>query len=42
MENDKLVGIVSLGDLAVAVSNQSNKKVGAALENIPVPAEPNK
>lgn len=40
VENDKLVGIVSLGDLAV--SNQSNKKTGVTLENISVPAEPNK
>ena len=38
VENDKLVGIVSLGDLAV--NNQSNKQAGKALEEISVPAEP--
>ncbi|MGG3622297.1 CBS domain-containing protein [Bacillus gobiensis] len=40
VENDKLVGIVSLGDLAV--SHQSDEKSGKTLENISVPAEPNK
>lgn len=40
VENEKLVGIVSLGDMAV--NNQSNEKAGKALEDISLPAEPNK
>ncbi|MCY9018204.1 CBS domain-containing protein [Priestia megaterium] len=40
VENGKLIGMVSLGDLAV--SNDSNQKAGKALEDISVPAEPNK
>ena len=40
VEDGKLIGMVSLGDLAV--SNASNKKAGKALEDISVPAEPNK
>ena len=35
VENGKLVGIVSLGDLAV--HNMSNEKAGDALEDISVP-----
>ncbi len=38
VEDDKLVGIVSLGDLAV--NNQSTDKAGHALKNISNPAEP--
>lgn len=38
VENDKLVGIVSLGDLAV--NNQSTDEAGQALKNISNPAEP--
>ncbi|MFP3667857.1 CBS domain-containing protein [Priestia sp. SIMBA_032] len=40
VENDQLVGIVSLGDLAV--DNQANQKAGRALEDISVPAKPSK
>ncbi|MED3873088.1 CBS domain-containing protein [Priestia megaterium] len=40
VEDGKLIGMVSLGDLAV--SNASNKKAGKALEDISLPAEPNK
>ncbi|MBU8688901.1 CBS domain-containing protein [Priestia megaterium] len=40
VENDQLVGIVSLGDLAV--DNQANQKAGRALEDISVPAQPSK
>lgn len=40
VENDKLIGIVSLGDLAV--NNQTDKKTGKVLEKISIPAEPNK
>jgi CBS domain-containing protein len=40
VEDGKLIGMVSLGDLAV--SNASNKEVGKALEDISVPAEPTK
>ncbi|QGQ48010.1 CBS domain-containing protein [Metabacillus sediminilitoris] len=40
VEGDKLIGIVSLGDLAV--NNQSNDKAGDALQDISEPAEPNK
>ncbi|MBT2253889.1 CBS domain-containing protein [Priestia megaterium] len=40
VEDGKLIGMVSLGDLAV--SNDSNQKAGKALEDISVPAEPNK
>jgi len=40
VENEKLVGMVSLGDLAV--NNQSSKKAGEALKDISVPSEPNK
>jgi CBS domain-containing protein len=40
VDSDKLVGIVSLGDLAV--NNQSNGKAGKALEDISAPAKPNK
>ncbi|MGM7723704.1 CBS domain-containing protein [Metabacillus sp. Hm71] len=39
VEGDKLVGMVSLGDLAV--HNKSTEKAGKALEDISVPAEPN-
>lgn len=39
VEGVKLVGMVSLGDLAV--HNESTKKAGQALEDISVPAEPN-
>ncbi|KKI92898.1 CBS domain-containing protein YhcV [Bacillus sp. SA1-12] len=39
VEDDKLVGMVSLGDLAV--HHESTKKAGKALEDISVPAEPN-
>ncbi|MFE7083594.1 CBS domain-containing protein [Priestia megaterium] len=38
VEEGKLIGMVSLGDLAV--SNTSNKETGKALEDISVPAEP--
>lgn len=38
VENDKLIGMVSLGD--IAVNQQSNEKAGEALEDISVPAEP--
>lgn len=38
VEDDKLVGIVSLGDLAV--NNQSTDKAGQALKKISNPAEP--
>ncbi|MFS0777584.1 CBS domain-containing protein [Neobacillus sp. 3P2-tot-E-2] len=38
VEDDKLVGIVSLGDLAV--NNQSTDKAGQALKNISNPGEP--
>lgn len=38
VEDDKLVGIVSLGDLAV--NNQSTDEAGQALKNISNPAEP--
>jgi CBS domain-containing protein len=38
VEDDKLVGIVSLGDLAV--NNQSTYEAGQALKNISNPAEP--
>jgi CBS domain-containing protein len=38
VENDKLIGMVSLGDLAV--NNQSSNKAGQALKNISNPAEP--
>lgn len=38
VEDDKLVGIVSLGDLAV--NNQSTYEAGHALKNISNPAEP--
>ncbi|MBE2978585.1 CBS domain-containing protein [Priestia megaterium] len=40
VEDGKLIGMVSLGDLAV--SNDSNQKAGKVLEDISVPAEPNK
>ena len=40
VENEKLVGMVSLGDLAV--NNQSSEKAGEALKDISVPSEPNK
>ncbi|MFP7736467.1 CBS domain-containing protein [Priestia aryabhattai] len=40
VEDGKLIGMVSLGNLAV--NNASNKKVGKALEDISLPAEPNK
>ncbi|MFP8641212.1 CBS domain-containing protein [Priestia aryabhattai] len=40
VENGKLIGMVSLGDLAV--SNTSNKEIGKVLENISAPAELNK
>ena len=39
VEGVKLVGMVSLGDLAV--HNDSTDKAGKALEDISVPAEPN-
>ncbi len=39
VENEKLVGMVSLGDLAV--NNQSSEKAGKALKDISVQAEPN-
>lgn len=39
VEGKKLVGMVSLGD--IAVHNESTKKAGKALEDISVPAEPN-
>jgi CBS domain-containing protein len=38
VEKGNLVGIVSLGDLAI--NNQSNQKAGNALEDISMPAEP--
>ncbi|WP_419887761.1 CBS domain-containing protein [Neobacillus niacini] len=38
VEDDKLVGIVSLGDLAV--NNHSTDKAGHALKNISNPAQP--
>ena len=38
VDEDKLVGIVSLGDLAV--NNQSSDKAGQALKDISHPAEP--
>ena len=38
VEEDKLVGIVSLGDLAV--NNQSSDEAGQALKDISNPAEP--
>jgi CBS domain-containing protein len=38
VEEGNLVGMVSLGDLAI--NNQSNKNAGDALENISLPAEP--
>jgi CBS domain-containing protein len=38
VEDDKLVGIVSLGDLAV--NHQSTDEAGQALKNISNPAEP--
>ena len=38
VEKDQLVGIVSLGDLAV--HNQTKDKAGKALENISFPASP--
>ncbi len=38
VEGDKLVGIVSLGDLAV--NNQSSDEAGQALQDISHPAEP--
>jgi CBS domain-containing protein len=40
VEGGKLIGMVSLGDLAV--SNTSNKETGKVLENISAPAELNK
>lgn len=40
VENEKLVGIVSLGDLAV--ENRLDGEAGAALEDISYPAEPNR
>lgn len=40
VDDGKLIGMVSLGDLAV--SNDSNKEAGKALEDISVPAEPTK
>lgn len=40
VENNKLIGIVSLGDLAV--NDQSNDQAGQALEEISVPSAPNK
>ncbi|ULT56605.1 CBS domain-containing protein [Neobacillus drentensis] len=40
VESDKLVGMVSLGDLAV--NNQSSDEAGEALKEISVPAEPKK
>ncbi|MDF1960877.1 CBS domain-containing protein, partial [Priestia megaterium] len=40
VEDGQLIGMVSLGDLAV--SNASNKEAGKALEDISVPAEPTK
>jgi CBS domain-containing protein len=40
VDDGKLIGMVSLGDLAV--SNASNKEAGKALEDISVPAEPTK
>ncbi len=39
VEGDKLIGMVSLGDLAV--HDDSTKKTGKTLEDISVPAEPN-
>ncbi|MEH7119344.1 CBS domain-containing protein [Neobacillus vireti] len=39
VENEKLVGMVSLGDLAV--NNQSSEQAGEALKEISVPSEPN-
>lgn len=39
VEGEKLVGMASLGD--IAVHNESKKKAGKALEDISVPAEPN-
>ncbi|HZH58207.1 MAG TPA: CBS domain-containing protein [Metabacillus sp.] len=39
VEGEKLVGMVSLGDLAV--HNNSTKKAGKTLEDISVPAKPN-
>lgn len=38
VEEDKLIGMVSLGDLAV--NNQSSDEAGQALEEISNPAEP--
>ncbi|WP_338786424.1 CBS domain-containing protein [Metabacillus sp. FJAT-53654] len=38
VEKGNLVGIVSLGDLAI--NNQSNQKAGNVLEEISMPAEP--
>jgi CBS domain-containing protein len=40
VENEKLIGMVSLGDLAV--NNQSSDEAGEALKEISDPAEPNK
>lgn len=40
VEDEKLVGIVSLCDMAV--NNRANEKAGKALEDISLPAEPNK
>ncbi|MBT2655192.1 CBS domain-containing protein [Bacillus sp. ISL-18] len=40
VENEKLVGMVSLGDLAV--NQQSSDEAGEALKEISVPAEPKK
>jgi len=40
VENEKLVGMVSLGDLAV--NKQSSDEAGEALKEISDPAEPNK
>ncbi|MEH7589496.1 CBS domain-containing protein, partial [Priestia megaterium] len=40
VENGKLIGMVSLGDLAI--SNTLNKETGKVLENISAPAELNK
>ena len=39
VENEKLVGMVSLGDLAV--NNQSSEQAGEALKEISVPSQPN-
>lgn len=38
-ENDKLLGIVSLGD--IAVKDQTDENAGIAIEDISKPAEPN-